>query len=213
MVCVLALSITFIFASCEQVKGLFQNEDKSTTTIIDDENLLDNSYNNNNASNSDNATDEDVDFFGEWYYEETTTPQEFYGDFYDAEITKTNITLRTIYNFKSNGTLIKRIEVVNISEVRKEYRSLMVNVGRKKLQSQGKFLTTDDVLYYESYADKILKDICTEQKGIYKIENNKIICTLNGETFYETFVLNGNKLTITGASNSTEGYPITMTRV
>ncbi len=209
MVCVLALSITFIFASCEQVKGLFQNEDKSTTTIIDDENLLDNSYNDNHVSNSDNATDEDVDFFGEWYYEETTTPQEFYGDFYDAEITKTNITLRTIYNFKSDGTLIKRIEVVNISEVRKEYRSLMVNVGRKKLQSQGKFLTTDNVLYYESYADKVLAEIVAEQSGAYVEDGNNLICTLHGENSNVTFTISGNKLILISSAASISSITLT----
>lgn len=211
MVCVLVLSIAFVFASCEQVKGLFQNEDKSTTTIIDDENLFDNSYNDNNASNSDNATDEDVNFFGEWYYEETTTPKEFYGDFYDDEITKTNITLRTIYNFKSNGTLIKRIEVVNISEVRKEYRSLMVNVGRKKLQSQGKFLTTDDVLYCESYADKVLAEIVAEQSGAYAEDGNKLVCSLNGENSNVTFIISGGNLTLT--SPSAPNTSITLTKL
>lgn len=213
MACVLVLSMAFVFVSCEKVKVLLQGEDNSTTTMIEDEDLLDNSYNDNNASNSDNTAVEGVVFFGEWHYDETTTPQEFYGDFYDSEITQTNVTLRTIYDFRSDGTFSKRIEIVNISEVRKEYRKLMVSVGRKKLQSQGRILTTDDVLYYENYADEVLKDICTAQEGTYDVGNNRIIYTIDGETIYETYTVNGNKLTITGSSKTDIGYPKTMTKL
>lgn len=209
MACVLALSILFAFSACENDNS--KHEQNSTTTSTTEQ---ESSFNNTdeNTSTSAKNDDEGVVFFGEWYYDETATPQEFYSEFYNPEITKTNVEMRTTYKFNKDGSFSISIKILNMSAVRKEYRALMVEAGRANAESKGEYLTPDNVLYYEGYADKVLEGICTTQNGTYDVTNNRIFYTINGETYYETFTTNGNKLTLTGSSLSDEGYPITMTK-
>ena len=197
------MSTLFAFSACKNEDT--KNEQSSTSTsTTENKNIL----NEENTTVSTTKANEGVVFFGEWVCDEKVTPQKFYSDFYNPEITKTSVEMRTIYDFNEDGTFSISISIKNISEVRKEYRSLMVEAGRTNVESKGKYLTPDDVLYYEGYADEILEKICTSQKGTYKLTNNRIVYTTNGETYYETFAINGNKLTLTGSSNSNEGYPV-----
>lgn len=207
-VCVLVLSMLFAFVSCknDDVQG---QQNSTTTSTTKAENTTD----KETTTTSTTVADTDINLAGTWIYDEKVTPQVFYSEFYNAEITKTNIEMRTTYKFNSNGTVSIGVSIANISEVRKEYRSLMVEAGRINVESKGDYLTPDDVLYYEDYADKVLKQICSEQKGKYTIDGNKIVYTINGETYYETFTINGSELILTGSSNSDKGYPITMTKM
>lgn len=199
--------MVFAFASCKN-ENIKNEQTSASTSTTEKENTTD----KENTTVSTTGANEGVNFFGEWVYDEIATPQEFYSEFYDPEITITNVEMRTIYEFKKDGTFKISISIVNISEVRKEYRALMVAAGRANIESKGDYLTPDDVLYYESYADKVLEEICTSQNGTYQVTNNRIYYTINGETYYETFTINGNELTLTGASNSTEGYPVTLVK-
>lgn len=207
MACVLVLTMIFSFASCKN-DDTNQQQNSTTTSTTEKE----------NTTNAEPKPDEPITdaknakLTGTWIYDETVTPQDFYTDFYDSEITKTSINLRTTYDFNDDGTFSIGVSIMNISAVRKEYRALMVAAGRKNMESQGKMLTPDDVLYYENYADEVLKEICTAQKGAYTVDGNKIVYTTGDNSFYETFTLNGNKLTLTGSSVSNEGYPVTLLR-
>ena len=204
------LSILFAFSSCKNDKP--NNEQNLTTTSTTEaENTTGKKTSTTSTTVADTNTN--TSLAGTWIYDEKVTPQEFYSEFYNAEITKTNVEMRTTYKFNNDGTVSIGVSITNISEVRKEYRSLMVEAGRLNVESKGDYLTPEDVLYYEDYADKILKQICSEQKGKYTIDNNKIVYTINDETYYEIFTVNGNKLTLTGSSNSDKGYPITLTRI
>lgn len=208
MACILVLSILFVFSSCKNDKP--NNESNSTTTSTT---KAENTTDKETTTALITAADTDINLVGTWIYDEKVTPQKFYSEFYNPEITKTNVEMRTTYEFKEDGTFIVSISIENISAVRKEYRALMVETGRLNIESKGDYLTTDDVLYYEDYADKILEEICTSKKGTYEVTNNRIHYTINGETYYETFTVNGNELTLTGSSNSDEGYPITMVKM
>ncbi len=208
MACILVLSILFVFSSCKNDKP--NNESNSTTTSTT---KAENTTDKETTTALITAADTDINLVGTWIYDEKVTPQKFYSEFYNPEITKTNVEMRTTYEFKEDGTFIVSISIETISAVRKEYRALMVEAGRVNIESKGDYLTTDDVLYYEDYADKILEEICTSKKGAYEVTNNRIHYTINGETYYETFTVNENELTLTGSSNSDEGYPITMVKM
>lgn len=207
-VCFLLLSMLFAFSACKNEDT--KNEQSSSSTSTTEK---ENTTNKENTTVSATVEDTDISLEGAWIYDEKVTPQAFYSEFYDPEITKTSVEMRTTYKFNSDGTFSIGVSIKNISEVRKEYRSLMVEAGRVNVESKGEFLTPDDVIYYEDYADKVLEEICTSQKGTYEVTNNRIFYTINGETYYETFTINGNELTLTGSSNSDEGYPITMTKI
>lgn len=201
----LTLSMLFAFSACKNEDT--KNEQSSTSTsTTENENTTD----EDSTKSDESTTVENVKLTGEWVYDEIISPQEFYSEFYNSEITQTNVEMRTTYKFNEDGTVAISIDIVNISEVRKEYRSLMVAAGRANVESKGDYLTPDDVLYYEAYADKVLEEICISQNGTYEVTNNRIFYTINGETYYETFTVNGNELTLTGSSASTEGYPVTL---
>ena len=145
---------------------------------------------------------------GTWYYDETISPQKFYGDYYNEKITKTSVQMRTTHTFHKDGSYNTQITITNISAVRKEYRSLMVEGARINSESQGKFLTTAQVTYYEKYADKILNDICKQKYSTYKIEGNKLVF---GDSTTETFALYKDKLVFEN-SQSNDGSKIVFKR-
>lgn len=207
MTLVLVLSTLFAFSACKNEDT--KNEQSFTSTSTTEKEIT---STEEYAASDKSTTVENVKLTGEWVYDEIITPQKFYSEFYNPEITQTNVEMRTTYKFNEDGTVAISIDIVNISEVRKEYRSLMVAAGRANIESKGDYLTPDDVLYYEAYADKVLAEICTSQIGTYEVANNKIHYTINGETYYETFTVNGNELTLTGSSNSSEGYPVTLVK-
>lgn len=172
------------FASCKKTEQSPKDSQTTTTTETTTFVELDSAINNEETQNT---------VVGTWVYDETISPQKFYGDYYNSKITKTNVQMSTTYKFNKDGTYSTSVEIINISDVRKEYRSLMVEGARRNVEKEGKFLTTDDVLYYEKYADDILKDICKTTKGTYKIDDNKLVYN-NSET--EQFAISGNKLTL-----------------
>lgn len=146
---------------------------------------------------------------GTWVYDETISAQNFYGDYYNEKITKNNVQMRTTYKFNNDGSYSTSVTIENITDVRKEYRSLMVEGARRNVEKEGKFLTTDDVLYYEKYADDILKNICKTTKGTYKIDGNKLNYS-DGTT--EKFVIDGKQLTIKGSTQENGEYKIVLKR-
>lgn len=174
------------FASCKKTEQTPEPDQttESTTTETTTEEDSDSTLGPAESKNK---------IIGTWVYDETISPQKFYGDYYNSKITKTNVQMSTTYKFNKDGTYSTTVEIINISDVRKEYRSLMVEGARRNVEREGKFLTTDDVLYYEKYADDILKDICKTTKGTYKIDGNKLVYN-NSET--EQFAISGNKLTL-----------------
>ncbi len=199
--------MVFAFSSCKDDN--IKEEQSSTSTSTTEK---ENTTKEEPTKSDETAGKTDKGLTGEWVYNEIVSPKNFYTDFYNPEITKTNIKMRTTYKFNSDGTFSIGVSIANISEVRVEYKALMVAVGKASIESQGGILTPDDVLYYEDYADKILKQICTAQEGKYAVDGNKVVYTVNGNSYYETFTLDGNKLTLTGSSNSSEGYPVTLTK-
>jgi|GEM_PF-6292452 len=207
--------MVFIFASCNNNDAPSETESStnSSTTTTNPQDNTDATENSDAETSTTQSKAPASSIVGEWVCSETVTPKSFYGEYYNANITKTNIKLVTTYKFGNNGTFSTGITIENISEVRKEYRSLVVEGARKNIEAQGKFLTTDDVLRYEAYADATLKDICTVQKGNYKIEGNMIVYKVSDKTYYETFTLSGKELTLTGSSSQNVGYPITLTKV
>ena len=146
---------------------------------------------------------------GTWVYDETISAQNFYGDYYNEKITKNNVQMRTTYKFNNDGSYSTSVTIENITDVRKEYRSLMVEGARRNVEKEGKFLTTDDVIYYEKYADDILKNICKTTKGTYKIDGNKLNYS-DGTT--EKFVIDGKQLTIKGSTQENGEYKIVLKR-
>jgi hypothetical protein len=188
------------FASCKKTE---QNPDASqitttteTTTFVE----LDSEINPDGTENT---------VVGTWVYEETISAKTFYGDYYNEKITKNNVQMRTTYNFNKDGSYSTSVTIINIPDVRKEYRSLMVEGARRNVEKEGKFLTTDDVLYYEKYADDILKNICKTTKGTYKIDGDKLKYS-DGTT--EKFAINGKNLTLKGSTKQNGEYQIVLTR-
>lgn len=147
---------------------------------------------------------------GTWTYDEIVTPKNFYGEHYNSEITKTNVNMRTTYTFKKDGSFSTGVSIVNMDVVEKEYKSLMVDGARKEAESQGKYLSTKNVEYFENYAKKVLKDICKTENGTYEIDGRKITYTIGENTSTETFKLDGNKLTVKGVKDN--NYSITLTK-
>lgn len=211
MVFFLVLSMISAFSACKN-DDTERGQNSTSTSTPQQENPIENENPTEDKSSESDKTTEAADesLTGEWVGDEIVSPQTFYAEFYNSEITKTRVELRTTYKFNADGTFGIGISISNISEVRKEYRSLMVAAARKNIESQGKFLTTDDVLYYEGYADKVLESICAEQKGTYTTDDNVLTLTLNGETHSEKYTISGNKLTLAGSSNSDE--PIILTK-
>lgn len=146
---------------------------------------------------------------GIWTCDETISPQKFYGNYYNDKITKSNVQMHTTYKFNKDGSYSTSISIINITDVRKEYRSLMVEGARRNVEKDGKFLTTDDVLYYEKYADDILKNICKTTKGTYKIDGDKLKYS-DGTT--EKFAINGKNLTLKGSTKENGEYKIVLKR-
>ena len=188
------------FASCKKTE---QNPDDSQTTTTTETTTfveLDSEINPDGTENT---------VVGTWVYEETISAKTFYGDYYNEKITKNNVQMRTTYNFNKDGSYSTNVTIINIPDVRKEYRSLMVEGARRNVEKEGKFLTTDDVLYYEKYADDILKNICKTTKGTYKIDGDKLKYS-DGTT--EKFAINGKNLTLKGSTKQNGEYQIVLTR-
>lgn len=188
------------FASCKKTE---QNPDASQTTTTTETTT----FVELDSEISPDGTENTV--VGTWVYEETISAKTFYGDYYNEKITKNNVQMRTTYKFNKDGSYSTNVTIINISDVRKEYRSLMVEGARRNVEKEGKFLTTDDVLYYEKYADDILKNICKTTKGTYKIDGNKLNYS-DGTT--EKFVIDGKQLTIKGSTQENGEYKIVLKR-
>lgn len=201
------MSFVFVLSACNKDDVQGQTTD-TTTTIPQNENTTQEQVSNTETT----TTVKKEKLVGEWICDETISPKAFYTDYYNPKITKTNIQLRTTYNFNENGTFSMSISILNMSEVRTEYRALVVEGARLKIEKQGKFMTTDDVLYYEKYADESLKKICITEKGNYSVDGNTINYTMNGENYFETFMLNGDELMLITSSVSDEGYPVNLVR-
>ena len=203
----MSLSILFAFSSC--LKADTQGETtNTTTTIVQNENTTQEQISDTETT----TTVKKEKIIGEWICDETISPKDFYAEYYNSKITKANVQLRTTYKFNQNGTFSMSISILNMSTVRTEYRALVVEGGRLKIEKQGKFMTTDDVLHYENYADESLKKICITKKGNYEIDGNKIVYTMNDKNFFETFMLQGDKLMLITSSVSDEGYPVNLVR-
>lgn len=188
------------FASCKKTEQSPKDSQTTTTTETTTFSELDSAINNETTENT---------VVGTWVCEETISPQKFYGDYYNEKITKNNVQMRTTYNFNKDGSYSTNVTIINISDVRKEYRSLMVEGARRNVEKEGKFLTTDDVLYYEKYADDILKNICKTKNGTYKIDGDKLKYS-DGTT--EKFAINGKNLTLKGSTKQNGAYQIVLTR-
>jgi hypothetical protein len=188
------------FASCKKTE---QNPDDSQTTTTTETTT----FVELDSEISPDGTENTV--VGTWVYEETISAKTFYGDYYNEKITKNNVQMRTTYNFNKDGSYSTSVTIINIPDVRKEYRSLMVEGARRNVEKEGKFLTTDDVLYYEKYADDILKNICKTTKGTYKIDGDKLKYS-DGTT--EKFAINGKNLTLKGSTKQNGEYQIVLTR-
>ena len=201
------MSFVFALSACnkDDVQGQTTN---TTTTNSQNENTTQEQISNTETT----TTVKKEKLVGEWICDETISPKDFYAEYYNSKITKTNIKLRTTYKFNENGTFSMSISILNMSEVRTEYRALVVEGGRLKIEKQGKFMTTDDVLYYENYADESLKKICITEKGNYSVDGNKINYTMNDKNYFETFMLNGDELMLITSSVSDEGYPVNLVR-
>lgn len=188
------------FASCKKTE---QNPDASQTTTTTETTT----FVELDSEISPDGTENTV--VGTWVYDETISPQKFYGNYYNDKITKSNVQMSTTYKFNKDGSYSTSVSIINITDVRKEYRSLMVEGARRNVEKEGKFLTTDDVLYYEKYADDILKDICKTTKGTYKIDGDKLLYS-DGTT--EKFAINGKNLTLKGSTKENGEYKIVLKR-
>lgn len=189
-------------AGCKKTEQPPNNDQTTTTT----------------TTTTETTTDEDLgptlsreeakkSIVGTWVYDEKISPQKFYGDYYNEKITKTDVQMRTTYKFNQDGTYSATVTILNISEVRKEYRSLVVEGARINSESKGKLLTTDDVKYYENYADNVLKDICKEKNSTYEIDGNKI---KYGDSTTETFGFKNKQLILKGSTQTGDSYKITL---
>ena len=188
------------FASCKETEQSPKDSQTTTTTETTTFVELDSEINPDGTENT---------VVGTWVYEETISAKTFYGDYYNSKITKNNVQMCTTYKFNKDGSYSTSVEIINISDVRKEYRSLMVEGARRNVEKEGKYLTTDDVLYYEKYADDILKNICKTTKGTYKIDGDKLKYS-DGTT--EKFAIEGKQLTLKGNTKENGEYQIVLTR-
>lgn len=188
------------FASCKKTEQTPEPSQTTTTTETTTFVELDSAINPDGTENT---------VVGTWVYDETISAKTFYGNYYNGKITKSNVQMSTTYKFNKDGSYSTSISIINITDVRKEYRSLMVEGARRNVEKEGKFLTTDDVLYYEKYADDILKDICKTTKGTYKIDGDKLLYS-DGTT--EKFAINGKNLTLKGSTKENGAYQIVLTR-
>lgn len=201
MVCILILLIVTAFASCKKTEQSQEHNQTTTTTetTIEEENL----------GPTLNSAETKNTIVGTWVCNETISAKKFYGDYYNEKITKNNVQLCTTYEFRKDGSCSTSISIINITDVRKEYRSLVVEGARRNVEKEGKFLTTDDVLYYEKYADDILKDICKTTKSTYKIDGNKLVY---GNGTKESFIVGDNQLTLSGNNQENGEYKIILKR-
>ncbi len=204
----MSLSFVLVLSACHKDDDIQGQTTNTTTTISQNENTTQEPISNTETT----TTVKKEKLVGEWVCDETILPKSFYAEYYNPQITKTNIQLRTTYKYNENGTFSMSISILNMSEVRTEYRALVVEGARLKIEKNGKFMTTDDVLYYEKYADESLEKICLTEKGNYSVDGNKIVYTMNDKNYYETFMLNGDELMLITSSVSDEGYPVNLVR-
>lgn len=202
MACILVVLIVLSLAGCKKTEQIPNDDQTTTTTTTTTETTTDEDLGPTLSHEEAKAT-----IVGTWVYDEKISPQKFYGDYYNEKITKTDVQMRTTYKFNQDGTYSATVTISNISDVRKEYRSLMVEGARINSESNGKLLTTAEVKYYESYADGILKDICKEKKSTYEIDGNKI---KYGDSTTETFGFKNKQLILKGSTQTGDSYKITL---
>lgn len=214
--------MVFVFASCQKdEKKSQQNNETTTENVVDTNNDKNNesvqtTNENNNDSNTtkvnENVKPEDVktSIIGTWTYDETVTPQNFYGEHYNEKITKNNIKMRTTYIYKNDGSFETGVSIVNRDIVEKEYKSLMVDNARKVAESQGKYLATKDVEHFEKSAQQVLDNLCKKEKGSYRIDSDRITYKIGDITSTETFTLTEEKLTVQGVKDN--AYSMTLTK-
>lgn len=141
---------------------------------------------------------------------ETLSPQEFYGEYYDAEICKTTVKAKTIYKFDANGNFTTYITFENEATIRAEYKAIMVKEIKAQCEASEVPFDDDMKTYAEESADSIMDMITEPTTAKYEIDGNKLVYTIDGYEMYETFELDGNKLTLTGSSEGDMGYPHTL---
>lgn len=154
---------------------------------------------------------------GTWGYAEYFDAKELHGDFYNPEITKTNLKIASVYNFDGRRSFSFHTYVAEKEKI--------LNEARRSIEAVYKPYLEDGTLTQNQYEDKcayaitdydsFFRSVEQSFSGIYSVNNeiNTITYTLsNGQTFSEYFTLNGNKLTMTGSSLGNEGYPITYTK-
>ncbi len=207
LICVLAVILLFSCVACQKDDTNPQSSQSQTTT---ETTTISTTENTEDAEPTLSPEEIKETIIGKWAYDEIVTPENFYGEHYDPQITKTNIKMQTVYMFKNDGTFKTGVIIVNMEQVEKEYKSLMVEGARKEAESQGKYLSTDNVRYFEERAQKVLNEICKIESGKYVVDGKKISYTINGTQTEETFTLKGDKLTVKGVKDNQ--YSITLTK-
>ena len=150
---------------------------------------------------------------GAYTYTETMTPQEFYSEYYDAELCKTAAQIKTTYKFDASGNFTIYTTIINESAVRAEYIAVMIKAVKEECDAEGLVFDDEMKAYAEDAADQVIDSLSEPINAKYEIQGNKLVYTIDGYSIYETFTLNGNKLVLTGSSIGNEGYPVTMTKV
>ena len=150
---------------------------------------------------------------GTYVATETITPQEFYGEYYDSEICKTTLKIKTYYEFGPTGNFVTYTKIENESAIRAEYKAVMVKVAKESCEAEGVEFDDETRAYAEEMADEVIDAITEETYATYEIQGNKFVYTIDGYSINETFTLNGKNIVLTGSSIGNEGYPITLVKL
>lgn len=168
-----------------------------------------------NANNTTQKPSENAAIVGKWSgnYE---IPAEYIYDGFLTVGPHTPLKIRETYVFNADGTCSTNATILNSSEFGNALKRDLIDGFEVRT---GTPITEQDITDINNYVDECMdeleRELETSDTATYTVSGNKINYTMNGVSFYETFTLSGNTLTLTGCSipDANSGYPVTLYKV
>ncbi len=157
---------------------------------------------------------------GSWYTNESVAPSELLSeDFISITGFNTDMKVHTIYRFSTDNSFSIEYHVTNFDE----YEDALYTAFATYFKATEPGLSPEEFEYkVDKSASYTVNELCQAVIGVwgdqgyiagtYSYDDTTIRYQCQGESFSETYTLDGDTLKLTGSSLGNEGYPLTLKR-